>query len=105
MKGEASTITTGRAIAAASSQVAARRVTVRSGEDSSTTGSRVIAHIAQSDTISTLNSIAASAGSISGAAKATSAKRRAGSRGQTVSVIAAILGRVMSAQISTAGAM
>src|SRR3954470_5774957 len=105
MNGAAATITTGNTIAAASSPVAALRVTVTSGEDSSTTGSKVIAHIAHSDTISTLNSIAASAGRMRGAMNAISARRRAGSGGQTVSVIAAILGRVMSAEIRTAGAM
>src|SRR5262245_43430164 len=98
MKGAASTISTGNTIAAASNQVAACRVTASSGEDSSTTGSSATAHIAQSETISTLNSSAASAGSTSGATNAISAKRRAGSRGQSVSTIAARLGSVTSAE-------
>ncbi len=85
MNGAASTITTGNAVAAASSQVAARRATVTRGEDNSTTGSSVMAHIAHSDTMSTLSSIAANAGSSKGARKAISAKRRAGSRGHSVS--------------------
>src|SRR4051794_41753894 len=88
MNGATATITTGNTMAAASSPVAVWRVTATSGDESSTTGSKVIAHIAHSDTISTLNSMPTSAGRTSGATKAISAKRRAGSGGQIVSAMA-----------------
>src|SRR5438552_1809546 len=64
MNGDASTIRVGNAIAATSSHAATRRGTVSSGADNSTTGSKVIADIAQSETISTFASIAAKAGKI-----------------------------------------
>src|ERR1041384_4675776 len=105
MNGAASTMRTGNRIAAASSHVAACRVIATSGDESSTTGSSVIAHIAQSETISTLKIMAASAGRTSGATNAISAKRRAGSCGQTVSAIAAMLGRVAAAERTAAGAI
>src|SRR6188768_4274984 len=105
MNGAASTIRTGNTIAAASSPVAAWRVTATSGDESSTTGSSVMAHIAQSETISTLNRMAASAGSMSGATKAIHAKRRDVSCGQTPSAMAATLGRVITIASITAGAM
>src|SRR5436853_5342329 len=98
MNGAASTIRTGNTIAPASSPVAAWRATVTSGDESSTTGSKVMAHIAHSDTISTLNSMPASAGRTSGATNAISANRRAVSGGQMVSATAAKLGRVASAE-------
>src|SRR3954453_8473147 len=105
MNGAAATIRTGNTIAAASSRVAALRVTVTSGDESSTTGSKVMAHIAQSDTISTLNSMPTSAGRTSGATSAISAKRRELSYGQTVSAMAGKLGRVASVESTTAGAI
>ncbi len=87
MNGDASTIRTGNTTAAASSHTAAWRGTATSGDDSSTTGSSVIADIAHSDTIPTLNSNAANAGSTSGAANAISARRRSGVRGHRESAI------------------
>src|SRR5690242_12123511 len=105
MNGAAATIATGNTIAAASSPVAAWRVTETSGEESSTTGSKVMAHIAQSETISTLNSTAASAGRTSGATNAIKAKRRAVSWGQRASAMAAMLGHVMTIAITTVGAI
>src|SRR5205085_8274714 len=104
MKGAASTITTGNTIAAASSHTKARRGTVTSGEDNSTTGNSVTADIAHSETISTLSSAAASAGNTSGATNAISTRRRSGLCGHAVSPIAVRLGRVMTSAITAAGA-
>src|SRR6185503_17548694 len=105
MNGAASTIRTGNTIAAASRHTAARRGTVTSGDDNSITGSSVIADIAQSDTMSTLNAMAASAGSTSDATNAIHTKRRSGVRGHRVSAIAAKLGRVMRNEMTAAGAI
>src|SRR4029077_15912101 len=77
---------------------------VTSADDNSTIGSKVTADIAHSETISTLSSAAASAGSTSGATNESSTRRRSGVRGHTVSPIAATLGRVMSSASSAAGA-
>src|SRR5436190_14780239 len=104
MNGDARTIRIGNTIAATSSHTAARRGTVSSGDDNSTTGSKVIADIAQSETISTFASIAAKAGKIRGATNAMSAKRRSGVRGHTVSATAAIFGRVRANASTMVGA-
>src|SRR5947209_2848698 len=101
MSGDASTIRSGNTMAAASSHTAARRGTTISGDDNSTTGSSVIADIAQSETISTLAGSATKAGSTSGAMNAISARCRSGVRGHTVSASAATLGRVTASATTT----
>ena len=106
MNGAASTITTGKAIAARAASVAARRATVTRGEDNSTTGSSVMAHIAHSDTMSTLKQHRGE--------RRQQQRRQEGDQREAACGLAratayrrwrAMLGRVTSAESTTAGAM
>src|SRR5215831_4021562 len=100
MAGAAAVTSTGTATAMAKTVVAAKREIANNGEDSSTTGNKVIDPIAHSETISSCVASAATAGNSNGRAKALSARRRSGSRGHNVSRIAATLGRASNKTIS-----
>jgi hypothetical protein len=102
MPGAARVATSGSATATDRSRTSATRGTTIAGADSSVTGSRVKAGMAQSETIRAPATTAAIVAISSGAQNATRTSRRSALCGQTVSAIARRLGRAMI-RTSTAG--
>src|SRR4029079_9402289 len=95
MNGAAAIISSGNTTASARIRTAAARDIASNGDDSSTIGTSVIAQIVQSGVMPALAATAAAPGSTIGSANASSAVRRAGSRGQSVSATAAADGRII----------
>src|SRR5208282_2869658 len=90
--GEIAIMTRGKTIASANRRTAAGREIVTSGDESDTTGSKVIAEIAQRESMPIRSTSAMHAASKNGAANAMTRMRRSSSVGHSVSLIAVTLG-------------